>query len=87
MLFLISSSPDTKEFKSAIKMAKDVAGDICLLQSAVYASRDLYDPNMYVLEDELQLRGIKENEISCRIINYNQLVDLMINSDKVMGMF
>ncbi len=87
MLFLISSSPDTKEFKTAVRMAKDVNGTICLLQSAVYASRDLYDPDMYVLSDELQLRGIKDNEISCKTINYNQLVDLMTNSDKVMGMF
>ncbi len=87
MLFLISSSPDTKEFKSALKMAKDVNAEICLLQNAVYASRDLYDPDMYVLSDDLHLRGIKEKEISGKVIDYGNLVDLMTGADKVAGMF
>ena len=86
MLFLISSAPDTKEFKSAINMANEVNADICLLQNGVYASRDLYNPNMYVLTDELKLRGIKENEITCKSIDYGKLIDLMSNADKVVGL-
>jgi hypothetical protein len=35
MLFLISSAPDTKEFKTAYKLAKDMSAEICLLQNAV----------------------------------------------------
>lgn len=87
MLFLISSAPDTKEFKTAYKLAKDMNAEICFLQNAVYASRDLYDKNTHVLSDEMQLRGINENEITGKIIDYSELVELMTNSDKVVGLF
>ena len=87
MLFLISSSPDTKEFKTAYKLAKDMNADVCLLQNAVYASRNLNDDSVYVLNDETNLRGITPNEISGRLIDYNELVDLMAGSDKVVGIF
>jgi sulfur relay protein TusB/DsrH len=87
MLFLISSAPDTKEFKTAYQLAKDMNAKICLLQNAVYASRDSSDQNLYVLRDDMQLRGIGENEISGKPINYSDLIDLMTNSDKVVGLF
>ena len=87
MLFLISSAPDTKEFKTAYKLAKDMSAEICLLQNAVYASRNSDDNGLYVLHDDLQLRGINENEISGRRIDYGQLVDLMTKTDKVVGLF
>ncbi|MBI5741638.1 MAG: hypothetical protein HZA16_13100 [Nitrospirae bacterium] len=87
MLFLISSSPDTKEFKTAYKLAKDMNADICLMQNAVYASRDLNDGSLYLLGDELQMRGIDKNEISGKPIDYHELIDLMTNSDKVVGIF
>ena len=87
MLFLISSAPDTKEFKTAYKLAKDMSAEICLLQNAVYASRNSDDNGLYVLHADLQLRGINENEISGRRIDYGQLVDLMTKTDKVVGLF
>ena len=87
MLFLISSSPDTKNFKTAYKTAKELNADVCLLQSAVYASRNLDDSSLYVIQDALQLRGIHETEISGNIIDYGQLVDLMTDADKVVGLF
>ncbi|MEE8329001.1 MAG: DsrH/TusB family sulfur metabolism protein [Thermodesulfovibrionia bacterium] len=87
MLFLISSAPDTKEFKTAYKLAKDMNAEICLLQNAVYASRNLNDSSLYVLLDEMKLRGIKEDEISGKPINYDQLIDLMTGMDKVVGLF
>lgn len=87
MLFLISSAPDTKEFKTAYQMAKDMSAEICLLQNAVYATRNSDDNSLYVLHDDLQLRGINGNEITGKQINYGQLVDLMKNSDKVVGLF
>jgi sulfur relay protein TusB/DsrH len=87
MLFLISSAPDTKEFKTSYQMAKDMNAEICLLQNAVYASRNSDDNSLYVLHDDLQLRGINENEISGRRIDYGQLVDLMTKTDKVVGLF
>jgi sulfur transfer complex TusBCD TusB component (DsrH family) len=68
-------------------MAKDMKADICLLQNAVYASRNLNDNSLYVLHDEIRLRGIAENEISGNPIDYGRLIDLMANSDKVVGIF
>ena len=106
MLFLISSAPDTKEFKTAYKLAKDMNAEVCLFQNAVYASKDLIENNppsppftkggmgglsgenvVYVLRDEMQLRGIQEDEISGKPIDYNQLIDLMADTDKVVGIF
>jgi sulfur relay protein TusB/DsrH len=64
-----------------------MSAEICLLQNAVYASRNSDDNGLYVLHDDLQLRGINENEISGRRIDYGQLVDLMTKADKVVGLF
>lgn len=87
MLFLISSAPDTKEFKTAYKLAQNMKAEICLLQNAVYASRNLFDSRFYILKDEMQLRGINEDEISGKPIDYDQLIKLMAASDKVVGIF
>jgi sulfur relay protein TusB/DsrH len=87
VLFLIASAPDTQEFKTAFRMAKDVNADICLLQNAVYAARISYNNNVYALSDDMKLRGIDENELSGKLIDYGQLVDLMATSDKVVGIF
>lgn len=87
MLFLISSASDTKEFKTAYKLAKDMNAEICFFQNAVYASRNLKDSSIYVLRDEMQLRGINENEVPGKIIDYGQLIDLMTGADKVVGLF
>ena len=87
MLFLISSAPDTKEFQTAIRMAKDVNAGICLLQNAVYASRTSGESGVYVLSSDLKLRGISEDEISGKPIEYADLIDLMTDADKVIGIF
>jgi sulfur relay protein TusB/DsrH len=87
MLFLISSAPDTKEFKTAYKMAKDINAEICLLQNAVYASRNSDDNGLYLLRDDMQLRGINENDVSGELIDYSRLVNLMTDADKVVGIF
>ena len=87
MLFLISSAPDTKEFQTSFRTAKEMKADICLLQNAVYAARNPDDSSVYFMSDDMMLRGIKENETSGRMIDYGQLVDLMTNADKVVGFF
>ena len=87
MLFLISSAPDTKEFKSAYKIAQQMNADVCLMQNAVYASRNLLDSRFYIMKDELQLRGINEKEVSGKPIDYDQLIIMMESSEKVVGIF
>jgi sulfur relay protein TusB/DsrH len=87
MLFLISSAPDTKEFKSAYKIAQQMNAEVCLLQNAVYASRNLLDSHFYIMKDELQLRGINEKEVSGKPIDYDQLIIMMESSEKVVGIF
>ena len=87
MLFLISSAPDTKKFKTAYRLAQTMDAEICLLQNAVYASRNLYDSRFYILKDEMQLRGINEKEVSGKQIDYTQLIKLMESSEKVVGIF
>ncbi len=87
MLFLVSSAPDTKEFQTAWSIAMGMEADICLLQSAVYAARQKGVSDVYVLDDDLMLRGIGRDEASGKIINYQQLIDLMTGADKVVGIF
>jgi sulfur relay protein TusB/DsrH len=87
MLFLISSAQETKEFKTAYTLAKEIKADVCLLQNAVYAARNIDDGSVFILNDDLMLRGIQQNEISGKTIDYGQLVDLMTNADKVAGLF
>ncbi|MEN8265353.1 MAG: hypothetical protein ABFR82_18055 [Nitrospirota bacterium] len=87
MLFLISSAPDTKEFKRAYRIAQHMNAKVCLLQNAVYASRNLFDNRFYILKDEMQLRGISEKEVSGKPIDYDQLIAMMESSEKVVGIF
>jgi len=87
MLFLISSAPDRKEFKTSYKVATEMGADVCLLQDAVYASRELNNDRLYVIIDDLKLRGISESEVHGKPIDYDQLVELMVASDKVVGIF
>jgi sulfur relay protein TusB/DsrH len=87
MLFLISSAQDTKEFRTAYNLAKEMKSNICLLQNAVYAARNINDGSVYILNDDLMLRGIKQNEISGRPVDYGQLIDLITESDRVVGLF
>lgn len=87
MIFLISSAPDTQEFKTAFRTAKDMNAEVCLLQNAVYAARNADHDSLFILIDDMKLRGISENEIAGTVINYGQLIDLMTGSDKVVGLF
>ena len=86
MLFLIASAPDTKEFKTALRTASEMNGEVCLLQNAVYASRNSASSNFYVMRDDAMLRGITDDQLSGKPIDYGELVDLMTNSDKVVGL-
>lgn len=93
MLVIIKSGPDTQEGKRAIKLARDMAADICLIQNAVYFSQkerlEGFCGSVYVLDEDVRLRGLKDDEIEkdLKKINYGSLVDMMADEDKVVGMF
>lgn len=95
MLVIIKSAPDTPEGKRGVRLACDMYADIVLLQNGVYfIQKDKLEDlgfvrSAYVLEDDRRLRGLKANSANKNIkgINYDSLVDLMAESDKVIGMF
>jgi len=94
MLVIIKSAPDTPEGERGLRLAYDMSADVVLLQNAVYFSQgqklgDIgFTGKTYVLEDDRLLRGLKTDESrNIQDINYDALVDLMTESDKVIGMF
>lgn len=93
MLVIIKSAPDTPEGRRGIKLARDMAADICLIQNAVYFAQkerlEGFCGTAYLLEEDSRLRGLKNEDIGkgIRRLDYDSLVDLMVNEDKVLGMF
>ncbi|MEJ2695768.1 MAG: DsrH/TusB family sulfur metabolism protein [Candidatus Sulfobium sp.] len=95
MIVMIKSAPDTPEGKRGAKIARDTSADIVLLQNAAYFLKggDLKDLGFlgkaYVLEDDRRLRGLRATAMNddVRDIDYSGLVDLIAESDKVLGMF
>ncbi|HAM50974.1 MAG TPA: hypothetical protein DCP92_09910 [Nitrospiraceae bacterium] len=93
MLVIVKSAPDTMDGKRGIKMARDMAADLVLLQNGVYFAQkerlEGFCGMSYVLDDDLRLRGLKDDgmEKNIKKVDYESLVDLMGNEDKVVGMF
>ena len=93
MLVLVKSAPDTTDGRRGVKLARDMAADVVLLQNGVYFAQgerlEGFCGSAYVLNDDLKLRGIREDEIekNIRRLDYGGLVDLIAGGDKVVGMF
>jgi len=95
MIVIIKSAPDTPEGKRGVKIARDMAADVVLLQNGVYflkaqALEDLgFAGTAYVLEDDKRLRGLKgtDETRNTKNIDYDDLIDLIVKNDKVTGMF
>lgn len=93
MLVIVKSAPETTDGKRAVKLARDMAADLLLLQNGVYFSQQErlggFCGSVYVLEEDRRLRGLKDKEIErdIREINYEDLIDLIAGEDKVTGMF
>jgi sulfur relay protein TusB/DsrH len=93
MLVIIKSAPDTPDGKRGLKLARDMAADVCLIQSAIYfAQKDRLEGfcgTAYVLEEDCRLRGLSEGAIEkdIKMVTYDDLVDLMVREEGVMGMF
>jgi sulfur relay protein TusB/DsrH len=95
MIAIIKSAPDTPEGKRGVKLARNLSADIVLLQNGVYFLQDQrledlgFCSTAYVIEDDRKLRGLKTDDAAKNIkkITYDGLIDLMTESDKVIGMF
>jgi sulfur relay protein TusB/DsrH len=93
MLVIVKSAPDTADGKRGIKLARDMAADVVLLQNGIsFAQKERLEGfcgTAYVLDDDVRLRGLKDDEIEkgIKLVDYGSLVDLMANEDKVVGMF
>lgn len=93
MLVIIKSAPDTTEGKRAVKLARDMAADICLIQNAVYFAQkerlEGFCGMAFVIDEDARLRGLGSGDIDKGIkkIDYDALVDLMTKEDKVIGLF
>ncbi len=93
MIVVVKSAPDTADGKRGIKLARDMAADLVLLHNGVYFAEkerlEGFCGTAYVIEDDVRLRGIKDDEVEKDIkkLNYGDFVDLMADTDKVVGMF
>ncbi len=91
MILIIKNAMDSLETKQALKLAHNMEADIVLLQNAVYLVQNEmlqdFSGNTYALGEDLQLRGIGDIKENIKTITYEEFVDLMDKSDKVVGAF
>jgi sulfur relay protein TusB/DsrH len=93
MIVIVKSAPDTADGMRGVTLAKDGNADLVLLQNGVLFAQKKrlgdFPGTVYVLDDDKRLRGMKDSEIDDRVkaIDYDRLTDLMMESDKVVGMF
>jgi sulfur relay protein TusB/DsrH len=93
MLVIIKNAPDTPDGKQGMTLARDMCADLVCLQNGVYFAQgkrlEGFGGNVYVLDEDLRLRGLSDSAIGKDIkkVDYDVLVDLMVASEKVVGMF
>lgn len=95
MIVLIKSAPHTPEGRRGVRIAREMSAEIVLLQNGVYfiEGRKLEDLGVYrmsyVLEEDRKLRGLRAagSDKNIKEIGYDDLVDLMTESDRVAGLF
>ncbi|RJQ20547.1 MAG: hypothetical protein C4560_04935 [Nitrospiraceae bacterium] len=93
MFVIVKSGPETQDGKRGVKLARDMGADLCLVQNAVYFAQkerlEGFCGTLYALEDDLRLRGLKDDELEkeTKKLGYVGLVEIMADEDKVVGMF
>lgn len=93
MIVIVKSAPDTPDGLRGIALAKNAGADLVLLQNGVYFAQKNrlgdFSGRMHVLGDDKRLRGLADAELeqAAQIISYDALVDLLSDTDKVIGMF
>jgi sulfur relay protein TusB/DsrH len=93
MLVIIKSGPATPDGEGAVKLAREMGSDICLVQNAVYFAHSSrlgnFGGKVSALDEDVKLRGLtKDMDLNgIKTVDYNDMVDLMATSDGVIGMF
>lgn len=91
MLVLIKSAPDTTEARRGMKFARDLSARLVLLQNGVYHVRkgglEGFSGEVFVLDTDLKLRGALAVADNIKSISYDEFVGLMMEDQKVLGMF
>ncbi len=93
MIVIVKSSPETTDGMRGMKLARDMAADVVLLQNGVYFAQSErlggFCGTAYVLDEDVRLRGLRDDEIEkdIRRLDYGELIDLMAKEEKVVGMF
>lgn len=91
MLVIVKNGPDTADGRRAIKLARDMAGDLVLIQNAVYFAEkervEGFCGTIYALEEDMKLRGITETEKGVKTLGWDEFIDLMTENEKVVGAF
>ncbi|NOX19907.1 MAG: hypothetical protein GXO99_01400 [Nitrospirae bacterium] len=91
MIVLIKNSPATSEGRRGLKIARDSSADIVLLQNGVYfAINEMLDGfcgTAYAVEEDLKMRGLADIKRGIKKIGWPELIDLMANEERVVGMF
>ncbi len=91
MLVILRSAPESHEARRAVKLARDLAADMVLVQNAVWLAQEErlegFCGTAYVLDEDLKLRGVSNVAKEIKALSYIELVDLMAEADKVVGMF
>ena len=95
MLVIVRSAPDTADGRRGVKIARDMAADVVLLQNGVYFMQQAHLEDLgfvgtaYVLSDDRRLRGLGPIEADRRAkeISYDGLIDLLAENNNVVGMF
>ena len=93
MLVIIKSAPDTNEGALGLTLAREGRADLILLQNGVYfAQKERLGPfpgAVFVLDDDKKLRGLTDSELDERVkvIDYDNMTDIITSGDKVTGMF
>ena len=95
MLVIIRNAPDTVDGRRGVKMARDMAADVVLLQNGVYFMQQTHLEDLgfcgtaYILSDDRKLRGLCPIAPYHRAqeITYDGIVDLINENDDVFGMF
>lgn len=93
MVVIIKSAPDTNDGALGLTLAEEGRADLILLQNGVlFAQKDrlgAFPGDVYVLDDDKKLRGLKDSEMDARakIIDYDKLSDIITGEKKVVGMF